>query len=65
MAKIIYIYIYTYTYIYIYITYGKETKLSFQVLRVSCKHSFTFLSLIVTEVTFCKKCIDFLLSNTK
>ena len=59
------LYIYIYIYIYVYITYGKEIKLSFQVLRVSCKHSFTFLSLIVTEVTFCKKCIDFLLSNTK
>ena len=36
-----------------YIICGKEIKLSFQVLRVSCKHSFTFFSLIITDVTIC------------
>ena len=40
--------------------YGKE---SFQVLRISCKHSFTFFSLIITNVTYCIRCIGFLLSN--
>ena len=44
---------YIYIYIYIHIIYGKEIKLSFQVLRVSCKHSFTFFSLIITDVTYC------------
>ena len=28
-----------------YVTYGREIKLSFQVLRVSCKYSFTFFIL--------------------
>ena len=49
---------------YIYI-YGKQIKLSFQVLRVSCKHSFTLFSLLITDVTFCIQCIGFLLSNVR
>ena len=69
MYVYIYIYMYVYIYIcmYIYIIYGKEIriKLSFQVLRVSCKHSFTFFSLIITDVTYFIQCIGFLLSNVR
>ena len=48
-----------------YIIYGKEIKLSFLVLRVSCKHSFTFFSLMINDVTFCIQSIGFLLSNVR
>ena len=57
MFNFIYIY-------YLHLICGKEIKLSFQVLRVSCKHLFTFFSLIITDFTFCLQCIGFLLFLT-
>ena len=43
-----------------HIVHGKEIKLSFQVLRISCKHSFTsftLFGLIITDVRFCIQCM--------
>ena len=49
-------------YIYIsYIIYGKEIKLSFRILRVSCKHSSTFFSLIILIYFSAKNLFDFLI----